>query len=131
MSDGDRLSLILTGSVIGAAINTIVTYPLLVIKEFFFGLFTAFLIIAAAIIFLRFYRSSNLESSKKRRFLLQGISLVSFLYAGADIMQFWVGSSFIIVSYDPPYLWLGGIPLPAFLGSFLLAGLFTLAERLV
>jgi len=131
MSDGDRLSLILTGSVIGAAINTIVTYPLLVIKEFFFGLFTALLIIAAAIIFLRFYRSSNLESSKKRRFLLQGISLVSFLYAGADIMQFWVGSSFIIVSYDPPYLWLGGIPLPAFLGSFLLAGLFTLAERLV
>ncbi len=131
MSDGDRLGLMLTGSVIGAAMNTMVTYPLLVIKDLFFGLFTAVLTVAAAVIFLRFYRSSNLESSRKKRFLLQGISLVSLLYAGADVMQFWLGSPFITVAYDPPYLWLGGIPFPAFLGSFLLAGIFSLVERLV
>jgi len=131
VSKSNRLSLTLVGATAGAAMNTLVSYPYLVLSNFFFGLFAAAQIVAAAIIFYWSFPSSDLERSRKLQFIFLGAALVSFLYAVAGVVQFWVGSPYIGLSNDPPYLWLGGMPFPAFLGSFLLGGLFSLAERFI
>ncbi len=111
--------------------NTLISYPYLVLSNLFFGLFAAAQIVAGAIIFYWSFPSSDLERSRKYRLIFLGAALVSFLYAVASVVQFWVGSPYVGLSHDPPYLWLGGMPFPAFLGSFLLGGLFSLAERFI
>ena len=68
----------------------------------------------------------------KTRFLFIGVSLSSFLFAFWDFVQFYaLGQHYMAVSFDPPYVILGGVPLPSVLSSLALGGLFSLMERLI
>jgi len=95
----------------------------------YLGVFLAVFAIIAAVFVVSLLRSEKGLKVRKARLLFFGISLISFVFALIDLMQFAFGFHGIRVSDDFPYLWLGDIPFVSFLASFSIGGFFGMIER--
>lgn len=119
------------GSLLGFIANLVVTYHYTLLIQPFF-LIVWCLLVAMLIYLLARDLTNILGDALKTRIFFIGVSLSSFLFAFWDFVQFYALSQHhMAVSFDPPYVILGGVPLPSLLFSLALGGLFSLMERLI
>jgi hypothetical protein len=86
-------------------------------------------VITAFVLIVLLSRSEKGLRVRKARLIFFGISLISFVYALIDLMQFVFGFHGMKVSNDFPYIWIGDVPFVSFLASFSIGGFFGIIER--
>lgn len=122
---------IILGSLLGFVANLLVTYHYVLLIQPYLIIVWCLLVAMLIYLFARDLRNI-LGDALKTRILFIGISLSSVLFAFWDFVQFYaLGQHYMAVSFDPPYVMLGGVPLPSLLFSLALGGLFSIMERLI
>jgi hypothetical protein len=131
LNSAEYRKLIIFGLLLGFIANFFATYHYLLIIQPLLNIVWIFSI--ALIFYLRAFEMRDIRRNPlKTRVFFIGISLSSFLFTFWDFFQFYaLGQHYIAVSHDPPYIMLGGVPLPSLLFSLALGSLFGLMERLV
>jgi len=128
-----RNRLILFGIVLGFVLNQFATYHyVLITHPIVVPLYTLEFVLILILTRMSYSNTTGLSKVKKAKYTFIGVSLISFLFTLWDIIQFYVlGEHFIKISYEPPYIWLGGISLPSFLISLTLGAFFDFLERFI
>ena len=133
----DRRWLIISGLAFGLFFNTMITltfsFDLISILTIMMLLLTG---CTCALLLAResWSYEKKLSKSRKLRLFLFGLSLMSFIFAGGDLLVFLFSphgpnQQLLAYSADYPYLWIGTLPLVSFLGSAVSGGFFSLLER--
>jgi hypothetical protein len=126
----DKLRLVIYGVVLGLGANLLFTVPDVLRTNFNFGLAVTIMVIVDFLILIALATKWVKGTRVRRtRLFFFGISLISFLFAIGDLMQFAFGSHVIKVSGDYPYIWIGDIAFVSMLTSLSLGGLFSMIER--
>ena len=124
-----RLWPVFHGVLLGLAFNSLFTIPIIFRVNLYLGVYFAASVILAVIFVISVLKSEKGLRIRKARLFFFGISLISFVFALTDLMQFVFGFHGIRISFDYPYLWLGDIPFVSFLASFSIGGFFGMIER--
>jgi len=125
--------LILFGIVLGFVLNQFATYHyVLITHPIVVPLYVLEFVLILILARMSYANTTELSKVKKAKYTFMGVSLMSFLFTIWDIIQFYVlGEHYIKMSYEPPYLWLGGVSLPSFLISLTLGAFFNFLEHFI
>lgn len=117
------------GVLLGIVPNFIFLIPNLVQFNIYLGVFYTLFTALAVVSIIYLLRSEKGRRIRKARLCFFGISLISFVFALIDLIQFVFGFHGMKISWDYPYLWMGDVPFVSFLASFSIGGFFGVIER--